>query len=285
MTPAPPKGSAPGLDLGRARDVALAAARAAGAIHLRYLGEIAREGIARKSSARDLVTRADVEAERAIVAALRAAFPDHAIEAEEEVRDAADGRPRWFVDPLDGTTNFVHELPAFCASIGLFADGVPQVAVVHAPRMSETFHATRGGGAWLETAHFGAGKPRRLRVSESQALIESVVATGFPYKRNELRAQGIEDNLGNFARVFYDVRGLRRMGSAAIDLAYVAAGRFDAYWELHLSPHDVAAGALLVLEAGGEVTDFLGGSEWLRGGSIIAGPRALCEALRGRLKR
>jgi myo-inositol-1(or 4)-monophosphatase len=274
-----------GLDLERARTVALEAARAAGAIHLRYLGEIARDGIARKSSTRDLVTRADVESERAIVAAIRAAFPEHAIEAEEEVRDAQDSRPRWFVDPLDGTTNFVHELPAFCASIALYSGGQPQVAVVHAARFGETFHATRGGGAWLETAHFGDGKPRRLRVSGSQTLIESVVATGFPYKRNELRAQGIEDNLGNFSRVFYDVRGLRRMGSAAIDLAYVAAGRFDAFWELHLSPHDVAAGALLVQEAGGEVTDFGGGAEWLRGGSLLAGPRVLCEALRPRLRR
>ncbi|TAJ15325.1 MAG: inositol monophosphatase [Planctomycetota bacterium] len=285
VTDAPSHGSVPRLDLERARNVALAAARAAGAIHLRYLGEIAREGITRKSSARDLVTRADVEAERAIVAAIRAAFPDHAIEAEEEVRDAADGRPRWFVDPLDGTTNFVHELPAFCASIALYADGAPQVAVVHAPRFSETFHATRGGGAWLETAHFGAGAARRLSVSAASALSESVVATGFPYKRNEMRAQGIEDNLGNFSRVFYEVRGLRRMGSAAIDLAYVAAGRFDAFWELHLSPHDVAAGALLVQEAGGEVTDVGGGAEWLRGGSIVAGPRVLCQALRPRLRR
>lgn len=273
------------LDLERARAVALDAARAAGLIHLRYLGEIARDGIARKSSTRDLVTRADVESERAIVSAIRAAFPDHAIEAEEEVRDALDARPRWFVDPLDGTTNFVHELPAFCSSIALYDRGVPQVAVVHAARFGETFHATRGGGAWLETEHFGDGKPRRLRVSASQALIESVVATGFPYKRNEMRAQGIEDNLGNFSRVFYEVRGLRRMGSAAIDLAYVAAGRFDVFWELHLSPHDVAAGALLVQEAGGEVTDFGGGAEWLRGGSLLAGPRVLCEALRPRLRR
>jgi myo-inositol-1(or 4)-monophosphatase len=296
---ASPSGAAAPLDLERARSVALEAARAAGAIHLRYLGEIARDGIARKSSTRDLVTRADVESERAIVAAIRAAFPEHAIEAEEEVRDAQDSRPRWFVDPLDGTTNFVHELPAFCSSIALYSGGLPQVAVVHAARFGETFHATRGGGAWLELEGGAAGarpgadgdksaRPggaRRLRVSESKELIECVVATGFPYRRNEMRAQGIEDNLGNFSRVFYEVRGLRRMGSAAIDLAYVAAGRFDAFWELHLSPHDVAAGALLVQEAGGEVTDFGGGAEWLRGGSLLAGPRALCEALRPRLRR
>jgi myo-inositol-1(or 4)-monophosphatase len=270
------------LELGAARDVALAAARAAGEIHLAYFGQIAREGITRKSSVRDMVTRADVESERAIVRALRTAFPEHAIEAEEEVRDAADERPRWFVDPLDGTTNFVHELPAFAASIALYSGGRPEVAVVHAARLGETFHAVRGGGAWLGSDLASA---RRLHVSAATELSESVLATGFPYKRNELRAQGIEDNLGNFGRVYYEVRGLRRMGSAAIDLAYVAAGRFDAFWELHLSPHDVAAGALLVEEAGGVVSDLAGASDWLRGGSILAGPRELCARLRPLLRR
>jgi myo-inositol-1(or 4)-monophosphatase len=217
------------------------------------------------------VTRADIEAERLLVERLRAAYPGHAIEAEEEVRDADDGRPRWFLDPLDGTVNFVHRLPAFCVSMGLLVDGVPEVAVVFAPRLDEMFVAARGLGAHLN------GEP--LAVSTTDALGDAILATGFPYRRHELE----HSNLENFARVFHDVRGLRRFGSAALDLAYVAAGRLDGYWELHLSPHDVAAGALLVREAGGVVCDADGGDDWLRGGHIVAAGRGLVEVLRARI--
>ena len=205
------------------------------------------------------------------------AFPDHAVESEEETRDAADERPRWFVDPLDGTINFVHGLPAFAVSMGLFVDGEPAVALVHAPRLGESFHAVAGGGAYLESP---AGTRTRLRVSPTEELSEAILATGFPYRRGELE----HDNLANFNELFYSVRGLRRMGSAAIDLCYTAAGRFDAYWELHLSPHDVAAGALIVREAGGVVSDFSGGEDWLTGGSIVAGGAPLHGLLRSRLR-
>ena len=260
------------MSLGReAVEVALEAARVAGDLLMTHLGRIAPDTIARKSSQRDLVTAADVASERSLVQRLRAAFPDHAIEAEEEVRDDPDGRPRWYLDPLDGTINFVHRLPCFGVSLGLFVDGRPEAAVVHAPRLGETFSAWRGGGAWLN------GEP--LRVSETRELGEAILATGFPYRRGELE----HDNLANFGGLFYDVRGLRRMGSAAIDLAYTAAGRFDGFWELHLSPHDVAAGALLVTEAGGRVTDADGGQDWLRGGSILAGPEAIHGRLLGRI--
>jgi len=252
-------------DLAQALEVALGAARDAGEILMGFLGRLDRERIQSKSAARDLVTEADVASERLLVARLRAAFPDHAIEAEEEVHDGGDANvgPRWFLDPLDGTINFVHSLPCFCVSMGLFVDGEPAVAVVHAPRLDETFHAVRGGGAFLNG--------ERLAVSDTTELGDAILATGFPYRRGELE----NDNLENFGRVFYDVRGLRRMGSAAIDLAYTAAGRFDGYWELHLSPHDVAAGALLVREAGGRVTDLDGGEDWLRGGHIAAAGTAL----------
>jgi myo-inositol-1(or 4)-monophosphatase len=148
---------------------------------------------------------------------------------------------------------------------------VPKVAVVHAPRLGETFTAVRGGGTQL------GGE--RVRVSRSSELAESLLASGFPYRREELE----HDNLANWNALFYDVRDLRRMGSAALDLAYTAAGRLDAYWELHLSPHDVAAGALLVREAGGVVSDLRGGEDWLFGGSIVAGPAALHALLRPRL--
>jgi myo-inositol-1(or 4)-monophosphatase len=258
-----------GLDREHGRAVALDAARAAGALLLERLARLEHEPFRRKSSWRDLVTEADVASERTLVERLRAAFPGHAIEAEEEVRDPESAlRPRWFLDPLDGTINFVHRLPAFAVSLGLWVDGVPEVAVVHAPLLGETFHAVRGGGAWLGE--------RRLKVSETDELAEAVLATGFPYRLNEIQ----HTNLENFVRLSYLVRGMRRMGSAALDLAYVAAGRLDGFWELHLAPHDVAAGALLVREAGGIVTDVDGGESWLRGGSIVAASPALQPLIR-----
>ena len=254
--------------------VAEAAAREAGALLLESYGKIERSSVRTKSAARDLVTSADVASERLVVVRLRHAFPEHAIEAEEEVRDPAeDRRPRWFVDPLDGTVNFVHGIPAFAVSIALYVDGAPEAAVVHLPRLGETFTAERGRGTRMN------GEP--VHVSETSALGEAILATGFPYRRNELP----NSNLENFNRFFYDVRGMRRMGSAAMDLAYVAAGRLDGFWELHLAPHDVAAGALLVREAGGIVRDVDGGEDWLRGGHIVAANPNLFEAIRSRVRR
>jgi len=260
-----------GREREQALAVALAAAREAGALQLAALGRLDRARIGTKSAARDLVTEVDVASERCLVRHLRTAFPAHAIEAEEEVNDAERGAPRWFLDPLDGTVNFVHGLPAFAVSMGLFVDGVPELAVVHAPRLGETFHALRGGGAWL-----GA---ERLAVSATAELSEAVLATGFPYRRHELAP----NNLENFSALFLAVRDLRRVGSAALDLAYVAAGRLDGFWELYLAPHDVAAGALLVREAGGVVCDVDGGEDWLRGGHIVAAGPGLVGALRKRL--
>jgi len=150
--------------------------------------------------------------------------------------------------------------------------GRPEVAVVHLPRLGETFVAVRGGGATLD------GRP--LRVSATSAPREALLATGFPYRRHFLR----ENNLENFNRLFLHQRGVRRMGSAASDLAYVAAGRLDAFWELHLAPWDVAAGALLVTEAGGTVDTIVPGGDWLHGRNLIAGPPALVAALRALLR-
>jgi myo-inositol-1(or 4)-monophosphatase len=260
-------------ELVRIRDVAVGAALEAGEILMQHFGRLAPADISSKSIERDLVTAADVAAERALVARLRAEFPQHAIEAEEETHDAArEGDDlRWFLDPLDGTLNFVHRLPAFAVSMGLYRGREPLVAVVHAPRLAETFVATRGGGAFLNG--------ERLHVSRATSLGDAILATGFPYRRGHLE----HDNLANFGRFFYDVRGLRRMGSAAVDLAYTAAGRFDGFWELHLQPHDVAAGALLVREAGGVITDCDGGDDWLRAGHIVAAPPALHELIRSRV--
>jgi len=255
----------------RIRRVALEAAVAAGEVLLGHLGHLDPSRIGTKSAPRDLVTEADLASEKLLVARLRAAFPDHAIESEEAVHDAPDGRPRWFLDPLDGTVNFVHGIPCFSVSMGLFVAGVPEVAVVHAPCLGETFHAVRGGGAFLGE--------RRLSVSRATSLGEAILATGFPYRRHELP----NDNVANFAGLILEVRDLRRMGSAALDLAYVAAGRLDGYWELQLAPHDIAAGALLVREAGGIVTDLDGGEDWLRCGHVLATGPGLHAELLGRL--
>lgn len=261
-----------------ALEVALAAAIEAGKVLLGFADQMSERPEFEesetwtKSSGRDLSTAADLAAERAIVARLREAFPDVPIEAEEETSDARSKGPRWFVDPLDGTINFVHGLPMYCVSIALYIDDVPEVGVVYLPRLGETFHAIRGEGAF----HDG----RRIHVSDAAGLSDGVLATGFPYRRGELE----HDNLANFGEVFYDIRGIRRMGSAAVDLAYTAAGRLDGYWELHLSPFDLAAGALLVREAGGVVTDADGKEDWLRGGHIIAAGPAVHAALLGRIK-
>jgi myo-inositol-1(or 4)-monophosphatase len=263
------------IDGPRALAVALEAARDAGELLLATLGKLDLRALGRKSSLSDLVTRADVESERLVVGRLRKAFPAHAIEAEEEVRDArgsADG-PRWFLDPLDGTVNFVHRIPFFAVSLALYDGGRPEVAVVHAPLLRETFSALRGGGAFLNG--------ERLRVTDTGALSEALLATGFPYVRGDRE----RDNRANFDALLPEVRGMRRMGSAAIDLAYTAAGRFDGYWELGLAPHDVAAGALLVREAGGLVSDADGGEDWLRGGHVVAGGARLHALLRPRIRR
>lgn len=267
------------LNLDDVLEVALAAALEAGEILLEFSGKLNErpdfdgDQTWTKSSRRDLATAADVASERAIVSRLREAFPNHAIEAEEEVCDEGDAQrgPRWFVDPLDGTINFVHGLPAYCVSLGFYIDGKPVLSVVHLPRLGETFHAILGRGAYLNGA--------RLHVSQAPALSESVLATGFPYRRGELA----QDNLSNFSGLFYDIRGIRRMGSAAVDLAFTAAGRLDGFWELHLSSFDVAGGALLVREAGGVVTDAEGGEDWLHGGHIIAAGPKIHQALLGRI--
>ncbi len=265
-------------ELDRILEVAKDAARQAGALLLETYGTLEGGGFRRKSSARDLVTETDVASERLLVGILREAFPDHCIEAEEEVRDEPDDdRPRWFVDPLDGTVNFVQGLPLFCVSMGLYLGRKPQAAVVYVPVMDEMFSARLGAGAHLESK-LGT---RALQVSTKTELAESILATGFPYRREVLRPS----NLENFNDFFYGVRGLRRMGSAALDLAYVAAGRLDGFWELYLSPHDVAGGALLIREAGGRVTDSDGCEDWLRGGHIVAsGPgihASLCQGVAG----
>lgn len=251
-------------------DAALDIAREAGALLLERFGRLSGAEISRKGP-RDFVTAADRDAEALIVRRLREAFPGHGVLAEEGGRHDADGAPTWVVDPLDGTTNFLHGIPVFCVSIGLVEEGRPVLGVVHAPALRQTFWGAPGQGA-----HEG---DRPVSVSVTPDLSESLVATGFAYAIDTLP----DDNLDNLARVAKATRGLRRMGSAAIDLAYVASGRLDAYWELHLNPWDVAAGAALVLAAGGRVTDVRGGDDWLYGRHLVASNGLVHDQLRRKL--
>ena len=202
----------------------------------------------------DLVTVADRTAEKLIRERLSEAFPEHGVYGEEGTRDRLEGEYRWYVDPLDGTTNFANGLPQFCVSLGLELrpeglrpdeDGTLVAAVIYDPMRDELFTAERGRGAWLN------GKP--MRVSRTPELAEALVATGFPSrKRHE------SPNVHFYQEFTLRSHGVRRAGSAALDLASIAAGRMDAFWEFKLNPWDTAAGILLVEEAGGRVTDFAG---------------------------
>lgn len=249
-------------------------ARAAGEVLLRYRREFATVRTEFKGR-RELVTVADREAERVVVEFLLREFADHAILAEEGVLTPAGRASResefvWILDPLDGTTNFVHDLPHFAVSIALAWRGTPVLGIVHAPVLEQTFTAVRGGGAHRNGT--------RLRVSTTTNLADALLATGFSYVRNE---PGRDDNSARLARVLPLCRDLRRFGSAELDLCHVADGRFDAYWELYLAPYDVAAGAVIVQEAGGRVTDLDGAGEWLFGGQILASNGPIHEAMLG----
>lgn len=182
-------------------------------------------------------------------------------------------RPLWLIDPIDGTINFVHGHPHFAVSIGVYVGGKPKYGVVYNPIIDELFSAEAGKGATLN------GK--RIKVSTEKKLADSLLATGFPYLRNRIA----NNNLTNFSQLSLEVRGIRRIGVASLDLAYVACGRFDGFWELHLQPYDVAAGALIVREAGGKVTDFEAKDDWLRSGNIIATNGKIHEGIRKRLIR
>jgi myo-inositol-1(or 4)-monophosphatase len=216
--------------------------------------------------AADLVTVADRTSEKLIRERLAAAFPEHGIWGEEGTRDRLDSEFRWYVDPLDGTTNFAHGFPQFCVSLGLEQrhaglaadeDGMLVAAIIYDPMRDELFVAEQGRGALLN------GKP--MRVSLAPELAESLVATGFPSRKRHA-----SPNIHFYQEFTLRSHGVRRAGSAALDLAYVAAGRLDAFWEFTLNPWDTAAGILLVEEAGGRVTDFSGGHFKLDSREILA---------------
>ncbi|MDI1249974.1 MAG: inositol monophosphatase family protein [Lacunisphaera sp.] len=228
-----------------------AIARAAGEIILRHFAAPIPTSV--KGTRSDIVTAADTEAEACIVAALRARFPDHHIVGEEgggQGAPAAAAPYHWFVDPIDGTVNFAAKLPHFCTSIALATpDRQPLLGVVYDPNRRELFTAVKGRGAELN------GRP--LHVTQTAGLNDAVVSTGFPYDKHT----NPDNNLKEWTAFLKHIRGERRLGSAALDLCYVAAGRLDGYWEKDLKTWDVMAGLLIAREAGGTVTDYQGGSD------------------------
>jgi len=206
----------------------------------------------------DIVTDADNASEEYILTEIRREFPNHDILTEETATEITGSKWMWIVDPLDGTVNFSHGYPAFSVSIALMENKELIAGVVHDPWKLETFSAIRGGGAFLN------GEP--IAVSKAESLSRSILATGFPYDR----AVSPINNVAEFSRVVTKVQGMRRGGSAAIDLSYVACGRLDGFWELKLNPWDMAAGMLLVEEAGGRITDRYGKSTTVYTDSIVA---------------
>lgn len=224
-------------------------------------------GIANKLNDSDIVTNADKDSERALLGHIHEKYPHHSILSEESGEAEGDAGYRWVIDPLDGTTNFSEGLPIFSVSIGLQYSGETVAGVVFAPYLGEMFHAVKGRGAFLN------GKP--IRVSGKEDVVKSVVSTGFPVDKHI----NPDNNLDNFSRIFTHLRGIRRLGSAAVDICYCAAGFLDGYWELNLHEWDVCAAELILKEAGGESTRF----RTDRNVSLVAGTPAIHRWLLSRL--
>jgi myo-inositol-1(or 4)-monophosphatase len=249
--------------------IAVKAARRAGNTINRAANEVDRIRVEAKA-ANDFVTEVDRAAEAAIIETLLDAYPGHGILAEESGQAAGDpdSEFQWIIDPLDGTTNFIHGFPQYAVSIALAKNGVLEQAVVYDPTRNELFTATKGAGATLNE--------RRIRVSRRARLAEALIATGFPFREFD----HVDAYLAMFKDICQKTAGIRRPGAAALDLAYVACGRVDGFWEMGLAPWDMAAGALLVQEAGGLVCDMAGESGYLKTGNVVAGaPKVFAQLL------
>lgn len=236
--------------------IAVLAAKQAG----EYLQEMSRTVLQINTKAvNDFVTNVDRESENIIVSTLRKHFPLFGVLAEESVQEKiTDDTPYWIIDPLDGTTNYVHRFPIYCVSIALYWKEEPLVGVVYDPNRNHLFTAIKGGGAYLNDSP--------VKVSDCTRLQDSLIGTGFPFRNFEI----IEQYTQCFSAILRNSHGIRRPGVAAIDLAYVAWGRLDGFWEHGLQPWDAAAGALLIEEAGGSLTDFTGGNKYLFGRTLVA---------------
>ena len=246
-------------------NIAVRAARRAGEIIVRNLNHL--ESLTVTSKGRnDFVSEVDTQAEAEIIGSIRKLYPNHAFLAEESGQ-AGDSDTVWIIDPLDGTTNFLHQNPVFAVSIACQQKGRLEHAVVYDPMRQEIFTASRGGGAHLDN--------RRIRVSKQRGLEGALIATGFPYRAN---IRYLDSYLAMLKVAMEKTAGIRRPGSAALDLAYVAAGRVDGFWEFGLAPWDTAAGTLLIQEAGGRIST-LGGAEYKQEGHILAGTPKVFSAL------
>lgn len=253
-----------------ALNIATSAARNAARVLLRMLNQADRLSVREKQN-NDFVTEADRAAERAIIETIHKAYPDHAFVAEESGA-LGEGEVRWIIDPLDGTKNYIHDYPHFSISIAQQINGRTELGLVYDPIREELFTAVRGRGAFLND--------RRIRISDRRSLSGAVLATGFPFRNKSL----LPGYLELFAALFERAHDVRRAGSAALDLAYTACGRVDGFWELGLGSWDMAAGALLVEEAGGMCTDFAGGSDYLASGNIVAANIKVAAALQAQIR-
>ena len=241
---------------------AFRAAMLAGEHILKNLGKISDDDVATKASS-DFVTRIDKESEQLIINIIKHNYSEHHFLAEESIKEVDAGDYRWIIDPLDGTTNFIHKYPVFSVSIALEFRSEVVLGVVYDPLRNEIFTTEKGKGAFLN------GNP--FKVSSVSDLKNSLVTTGFPFRKKEL----IDPYLKVFKNIFYRVSDIRRAGSAALDLAHLASGRCDCFFEIGLSPWDIAAGSILIKEAGGIVTDFGGGPDYLLTGNVVSGTPAL----------
>jgi myo-inositol-1(or 4)-monophosphatase len=247
-------------------NIAVRAARRAGGIINRAASNLDVLTV-RHKSLNDLVSEVDRAAEEAIIETLKSSYPDHAILAEES-GSTGESEYVWIIDPLDGTTNFLHGLPIYAVSIALMHKGQLQHGVIYDPARNDLYTASRGGGAFLND--------RRLRVSKRDKLIDGLIGTGFPFRMFDY----IDPYLGMLKDLMTRTAGVRRPGAAALDLASVAAGRLDGFWEIGLSPWDMAAGVLMITEAGGLVGDLEGNDKYLERGQIVAGnPKIFAQLL------
>ena len=249
-------------------NIAVRAARAAGDIIVRNMDRLDRIKVVTKQN-NDFVSSVDHMAEEEIIATIKHAYPDHGILAEESGKQAEDADFQWIIDPLDGTTNFLHGFPQFAVSIALQYKGRLEVGVIYDPISQELFTASRGNGAMLND--------KKIRVTSHKGLENALLGTGFPYYDQSY----LDTYLATLKELMQKTAGIRRPGSAALDLAWLAAGRIDGFWEFNLKAWDIAAGALIVREAGGIVSDFENKGDYLKSGDIIAAaPKVFPDMIR-----
>ena len=253
-------------------NTAVKAAHAAGDTIMRYARRVHQLDV-RSKSRNELVSKVDIMAEELIVSTIQERYPDHAVLGEESGQQG-ESDTVWIIDPLDGTTNYLHGFPMYAVSIGVQVKGRMEVGVVYDPYRQELFTAVRGSGAQLDD--------RKLRMDRNKSLEGSLIGTGFPYREND---RWMETYLHQFRDVMGVAGDVRRPGSAALDLSYLAAGRLDGFWEFGLQPWDIAAGALIVREAGGIVSSITDDGDYMETGNLIAGPLKLHSELEKLLKQ